>query len=43
MLDVRDGLLEQFADVVVVEVVDDPPAVALPDYQPEVAQQPKLM
>ena len=43
MLDVRDGLFEQLADVVVVEVVDDPSAVALADDQPEVAQQPKLM
>ena len=43
MLDVRDRLLEQLADVVVVEVVDDPSAVALPDDQPEVAQQAQLM
>src|SRR3954462_13142816 len=42
VLDVRDGLLEQLADVVVVEVVDDAAAVAVPDDKAEVAQQPQL-
>jgi hypothetical protein len=43
MLDVRDALFEQFADVVVVEVAEEPSAVALSDDQSEVAQQPQLM
>ncbi len=34
MLGVGDGLAEQSADVIVVQGVDDLPAVALPDHQP---------
>ena len=33
MLDVPDGLVEQLGDVVVVELVDDLPAVALADHE----------
>ena len=43
MLDVRDDLLEQVGDVVVVELVDDLAAVALAGDEPEVAQQPQLV
>src|SRR4051812_6414855 len=43
VLDVRDGLFEQLADVVVVEVVDDAAPVAAPDDQAEVPQQPQLV
>ena len=43
MLDVGDGLPEQLADVIVVQVVDDPAAVALPDDEAQVAKQAKLV
>jgi hypothetical protein len=43
VLGVRDGLLEQLADVVVVQVVDDASAVALADHESEMSQQTKLM
>jgi hypothetical protein len=40
VLDVRDGLLEQLADVVVVQVVDDASAVALADHESAMSQLP---
>src|SRR3954470_18339134 len=43
VLDVRDGLFEQLADVVVVEVVDDAATVAVPDDKSEVTEQPQLV
>lgn len=43
VLDMSDGLFEELADVIVVEVVDDLPAVAPADHQPEVTQDAKLM
>ena len=43
VVDVVDGLVEQFGDVVVVQGVDDGPAVALAGDQAEVAQQPQLV
>jgi hypothetical protein len=43
VLDVRDGLVEELADVVVVEGVDDVASFAVPGYEAEVPQQTKLM
>ena len=43
MLDVVEGLVEEFGDVVVVEGVDDRAAVALAGDQAEVAQQAELV
>ena len=43
MLDVGDGLLQQLADVIVVQRVDDAPSVAVPGDQPEMAQQAQLV
>ncbi len=43
VLDVADRLLEQMRDVIVVEVIDDASAVAVPDHEPEMTQQPQLM
>ena len=43
VVDVRRDLLQQLANVVVVEGVTDLAAVALTDNEPEVAQQPQLM
>lgn len=37
------GLFKQFADVLVVQVIDDVPAVAPADDKPEMPQHPKLM
>ena len=43
VLDMRDGLLEQFPDMIVVEVIDDAAPIPMADDQPEVAQETKLM
>ena len=43
VLDVPDGLFEQLADMVVVQVVDDAATVATADHEPEVAQHPQLV
>jgi hypothetical protein len=40
VLDVRDGLLEQLADVVVMQVVDDASAVALAHHESEMSAKP---
>lgn len=38
MLDVADGLFEELTDMLVVELVDDLPALAAPDNQPQMTQ-----
>jgi hypothetical protein len=43
MLDVSDGLLEQLADVVVVQRVDDVASLAVTGDQAKMAQQPQLV
>jgi hypothetical protein len=43
MLDVTDRLLEELTDVLVVQVIHDPPAVAAADHQPEMSEHPELM
>jgi len=43
VFDVRHRLLEQLRDVMVVERVVDPPPVALPGHQAEVAKDPQLV
>ena len=43
MLDVKDGLVEQFGDVGIVESVDDVLALALTDDEAEVAQLAQLV
>jgi len=43
MLDVRDDLLEQLGDMVVVQLIDDATAVAQPDDEPQVPQHPQLV
>lgn len=43
MLDVRDRLLQQVRDVIVVQVIDDVTTLAAPDHKPEMAQQTQLM
>ena len=43
MLDVKDGLVEQFSDVRIVQCVDHVASMALADYQPEVAQLAQLV
>jgi hypothetical protein len=43
VLDMRNGLVKQFADVVVVEVVNDASTVPMADDQPEVPQEAKLV
>ena len=43
MLDVSDGFLEQLADVVVVQCVDDVAPLAVAGDQAEVAQQAQLV
>jgi len=43
MLGVADRLLEELADVWIVEGVDDPSPVPLPDHETELAQEAKLM
>ena len=43
MLDVVDGLLEQDADVAVVEGVDDPAPLRVADDEAEVAEQAELV
>lgn len=43
MLDVCDRLIEQLADVLVVQRIDDLAALAPASHQPEMAQEAKLM
>ena len=43
MIDVRDGLGEQNANVIVVEGIDDAPAPTFADDKTEMAQHPKLL
>ena len=43
MLDVEDGLVDQVGHVRVVERVHDHAPAALPDDEPQVAKQPKLV
>jgi hypothetical protein len=43
VLDMRDRLVEQMRDVVVVEVVDDAAAVATANDESEVPQEPELV
>jgi hypothetical protein len=43
VLGVRDSLGEEHADVIVMERIDDAPALALADDEPEMTQHPKLL
>jgi hypothetical protein len=43
MLDMRDGLSKKLPNMVIVEVIDDTPALAVTHDQTEVAKQSKLM
>lgn len=43
VLDVRDRLIEEMRDVVVIEVVDNAAALAAADHEPKMAKQPQLV